>query len=91
MVNGNTYANFNMTCRNGVNFIKIVTAGQARIMKRYKNLKQKISKCKANIYFSKNNKNCVFEGNAYVNFNTLRHNGTKFIKKKNLLLLSLRK
>jgi len=51
MVNGNTYANFNMTCRNGVNFIKIVTAGQAHIMKKYKNLKHKISKCKANIYF----------------------------------------
>lgn len=31
--------------------------------------------------FLKNYKNFVFEGNTYVSFNTLRHNGMKFIKK----------
>ena len=56
---GSTLSNIGMSQHNGMNAIKIVTASQASIICKYRNLKHKILKCNVNIYFKK----------QYLNFN----------------------
>ena len=56
---GNTLSNTGMSQHNRLNSIKIVTAIQASIICKYKNLKHKILKYNGSIYFNK----------QYLNFN----------------------
>ena len=51
--NSNTLSIIGMSQHNGMNSIKIVTASQASIVCKYRNLKHKILKYNANMYFNK--------------------------------------
>jgi hypothetical protein len=76
---GTIYITIYLSKYNGINSIKIVTVSQTRVISKHKNLKHKVLKCNANIYFNKQclNMNIIpnyVDGKIHITID-LRNNG----------------